>query len=92
MMLKSAKTADIAGSALMSARRVPWIYSTQRIASEMNPIPTIATVINEISTAYIVIAPMSLPAARHIRLTRRTKWPYFTKLKYKLFPGSTTLR
>ena len=73
MMLKSAKTADIAGSALMSARRVPWIYSTQRIASEMNPIPTIATVIKDISTAYLVIVPKSRPAARQIRLTRRTK-------------------
>ena len=88
MTLKSANNADIAGSALMSASRFPCIYSTHRIASEMNPILTIATDINEISTAYIVFSPRSLPAVRHIRLTRRINWPYFIKLKYKSQLGS----
>ena len=89
IILNSAKTAAISLSALISARRVPWMYSTHRIASEINPIPTIATVINEISTAYFVIVPRSRPAARHMRLTRKTKCPYFTKLKYKSRPGQT---
>ena len=73
---------EIAGSALIRASRVPWMYSTQSIASEIKPIPTIATVIRDISTAYDVIGPLSRPAARHIRLTNKTKCPYFTKLNY----------
>ena len=89
MMLKSANNPDMAGSALTSASRVPCMYSTHKIASEMNPILTIATDISDISTAYIVFSPRSLPAVRHIRLTSRINWPYFIKLKYLSVLSST---